>query len=315
MPRNGVGLKCQRQGVRHHPRPYQPKCAGPYTPKYGHGPKPQNPGRDDPRPTVDRIVDVRVRLALSVRRHVRVGITVRHPDPAVLLGVDPLPGRPSLRVGRSRLRRWGWRPRWWCRWRFSRSSWRRRRVGRRLCLGARGRRVVLGRTCWAGDRAQHHDEHDLEALHDSSPFPPVCEHRRTRLVTSRSGGLGESHGCSAGAALRPAARGGGWTGACQPRRHSLEGSEPRIANRSPVIWLVTVCRCRPRAADFGERCRFYEYRCTPCDKVFEELIIRRSDEAAVRCPSCKSDHLARVMSQPAQSKTGGAASRSCGPVG
>ena len=22
----------------------------------------------------------------------------------------------------------------------------------------------------------------------------------------------------------------------------------------------------------------YEYRCTPCDKVFEELIIRRSDE-------------------------------------
>ena len=61
----------------------------------------------------------------------------------------------------------------------------------------------------------------------------------------------------------------------------------------------------------------YEYRCTPCDKVFEELIIRKADEAEVRCPSCRSKSVARVMSQPAQSQRGGggAPTRACGPVG
>jgi putative FmdB family regulatory protein len=64
----------------------------------------------------------------------------------------------------------------------------------------------------------------------------------------------------------------------------------------------------------------YEYRCTPCDEVFEELIVRRSDELFVRCPTCRSTSVARVLSRPAQSRTGGGGGGtppppSCGPVG
>jgi putative FmdB family regulatory protein len=62
----------------------------------------------------------------------------------------------------------------------------------------------------------------------------------------------------------------------------------------------------------------YEYACT-CGKTFEELIIRRSDEADVRCPRCKGSDVERLMSRPAAARTGGpggsAGPGSCGPVG
>ncbi len=65
----------------------------------------------------------------------------------------------------------------------------------------------------------------------------------------------------------------------------------------------------------------YEYACAPCGKMFEELVIRRSDEAEVRCPACGSAEVARRMSRPAAvggSGGGGGPtpfSSSCGPVG
>jgi putative FmdB family regulatory protein len=65
----------------------------------------------------------------------------------------------------------------------------------------------------------------------------------------------------------------------------------------------------------------YEYSCKPCGKVFEELIIRSSDEDEVACPACKSRKVSRLMSRPAASRSGdgGGAparpARGCGPVG
>src|SRR6266568_721925 len=68
-----------------------------------------DPGCDDPGPALRRIVDVLVRLALSTGRHVRVSVAVGYPDPAILLGVDPLARLRGLRVGRLRLGRRGGR--------------------------------------------------------------------------------------------------------------------------------------------------------------------------------------------------------------
>jgi putative FmdB family regulatory protein len=65
----------------------------------------------------------------------------------------------------------------------------------------------------------------------------------------------------------------------------------------------------------------YEYACRPCGKVFEELVIRKSDEAEVACPACKSGEVSRVMSRPAAARSDGGApdtgrpARSCGPIG
>ncbi|HEY6098606.1 MAG TPA: zinc ribbon domain-containing protein [Anaeromyxobacter sp.] len=64
----------------------------------------------------------------------------------------------------------------------------------------------------------------------------------------------------------------------------------------------------------------YEYACAPCGKVFEELILRKSDEDALACPACASTDLSRVMSRPAAARTGaagadGGPAPSCGPVG
>jgi putative FmdB family regulatory protein len=65
----------------------------------------------------------------------------------------------------------------------------------------------------------------------------------------------------------------------------------------------------------------YEYACQDCGKGFEELIMRRSDEAEVACPKCKSRKVARLISAPAAlggGSGGGGASfggGSCGPVG
>lgn len=65
----------------------------------------------------------------------------------------------------------------------------------------------------------------------------------------------------------------------------------------------------------------YEYECRDCDKPFEELILRRSDEDDVRCPKCKGKKVSKRMSRPAAARSGGgdggyaAPSANCGPVG
>ena len=64
----------------------------------------------------------------------------------------------------------------------------------------------------------------------------------------------------------------------------------------------------------------YEYACGPCGKTFEELIVRRSDEAEVKCPSCGNRDVGRQMSRPAAARVsdGGSAAASapaCGPIG
>ncbi len=62
----------------------------------------------------------------------------------------------------------------------------------------------------------------------------------------------------------------------------------------------------------------YEYACTSCDQRFEELIVRSSDEAAVKCPACGARDVARQISRPASTRggpSGGGAPPACGPVG
>jgi len=63
----------------------------------------------------------------------------------------------------------------------------------------------------------------------------------------------------------------------------------------------------------------YEYACARCQKSFEELLVRKADEADVRCPSCKSPKVQRLMSRPAAARMGGGgaprAAPACGPVG
>ncbi len=64
----------------------------------------------------------------------------------------------------------------------------------------------------------------------------------------------------------------------------------------------------------------YEYACAPCGKSFEELVIRKSDEAEVKCPACGSADVARQMSRPAATRGGSGGGEpysapSCGPVG
>lgn len=63
----------------------------------------------------------------------------------------------------------------------------------------------------------------------------------------------------------------------------------------------------------------YEYACAPCKKTFEELVIRKSDEAEVKCPACGARDVSRQMSRPAATRTSGGGSfspaPSCGPVG
>jgi putative FmdB family regulatory protein len=63
----------------------------------------------------------------------------------------------------------------------------------------------------------------------------------------------------------------------------------------------------------------YEYACA-CGKTFEELIVRKSDEAEVACPACRGRRVSRVLSRTASPRTGGGGGGfspgpSCGPVG
>lgn len=63
----------------------------------------------------------------------------------------------------------------------------------------------------------------------------------------------------------------------------------------------------------------YEYVCPACDLTFEALILRRSDEAEVACPTCKAPRVSRVLSRTAAVRSGGGDGGgpppSCGPVG
>lgn len=66
----------------------------------------------------------------------------------------------------------------------------------------------------------------------------------------------------------------------------------------------------------------YEYACPTCSHAFESLVIRKSDEAEIRCPRCDASDVRRQMSAPAAHapSSGGSApaarpARSCGPVG
>jgi putative FmdB family regulatory protein len=61
----------------------------------------------------------------------------------------------------------------------------------------------------------------------------------------------------------------------------------------------------------------YEYACT-CGRQFEELIVRRSDEAEVKCPACGSADVERRTSRTAPGRPAGGGPlppRGCGPVG
>jgi putative FmdB family regulatory protein len=63
----------------------------------------------------------------------------------------------------------------------------------------------------------------------------------------------------------------------------------------------------------------YEYACPTCAVTFEALIIRRSDEAEVECPTCHTRKVRRQLSTTAAVRSGGGgetrAGRSCGPIG
>ena len=63
----------------------------------------------------------------------------------------------------------------------------------------------------------------------------------------------------------------------------------------------------------------YEYACKKCGRVFEEIVVRQSDQAAVRCPACNDRRVDKLISRPAATASGGdggsRAGAGCGPVG
>ena len=52
----------------------------------------------------------------------------------------------------------------------------------------------------------------------------------------------------------------------------------------------------------------YEFRCSSCGHVFEELIFRQSEVAELECPECGAQQVDKLMS----SFSAGSASRSSG---
>jgi putative FmdB family regulatory protein len=58
----------------------------------------------------------------------------------------------------------------------------------------------------------------------------------------------------------------------------------------------------------------YEYRCEPCNEVFEVLVRSASD--VPECPRCRGRELARELSVPAAAQVGGKGSplSVCGPA-
>jgi putative FmdB family regulatory protein len=63
----------------------------------------------------------------------------------------------------------------------------------------------------------------------------------------------------------------------------------------------------------------YEYACPACEASFETIILRRSDEAEVECPTCHTRDVSRQLSRTASIRSsgggGGGSGRDCGPVG
>ncbi len=153
------------------------------------------PRCNHPRPSVDRVVDELVRLTVSAGRHIGVRVSIRHPDPTILGGVDPMPGRSGLEGWSLRL---GWRGRKSLRW------WSRRRL-HWLCAELAGLDSRLGggrhhlcRTvlCRPGRRGKEQRSGQCEGLNEGS-------HGLTPLSgwSSRRASMDEAEpacGCGAG---------------------------------------------------------------------------------------------------------------------
>jgi putative FmdB family regulatory protein len=59
----------------------------------------------------------------------------------------------------------------------------------------------------------------------------------------------------------------------------------------------------------------YEFRCTDCGHVFEELVMRSSDQEDLACPRCTGKSVERILSACAAGAGGGAAGAACAPRG
>jgi putative FmdB family regulatory protein len=62
----------------------------------------------------------------------------------------------------------------------------------------------------------------------------------------------------------------------------------------------------------------YEFRCTGCGHVFEELILRRGDLEEVVCPACQAKETEQLLSSFASGTSssdggGGSGQRRCSP--
>jgi hypothetical protein len=66
------------------------KAEGASDTKVGIGPPTPDPGRSQPRPAIAGVVDIGIGRSVIGRSFVGVLISVGHPNPPVLLGVDPL---------------------------------------------------------------------------------------------------------------------------------------------------------------------------------------------------------------------------------
>ncbi len=152
------------------------------------------PRCNHPRPSVGRVVDELVRLTESAGRHVGVRVSIRHPDPTILGGVDPLPGRSGLGGWSLSL---GWRGRKSLRWCRGRLRWLRAELA---CPDSRlgGDRQYRCRTilCRPGRRGRKEQrpgqeeglEESSHGLTPASVEQPACQRGRG-LATMPADGL------------------------------------------------------------------------------------------------------------------------------
>jgi putative FmdB family regulatory protein len=65
----------------------------------------------------------------------------------------------------------------------------------------------------------------------------------------------------------------------------------------------------------------FEFRCTKCGNVFEQILLKSEDRVEMKCPECKSDTLERVVSRASHVMARGSGeqpkitARSCGSGG
>ena len=60
----------------------------------------------------------------------------------------------------------------------------------------------------------------------------------------------------------------------------------------------------------------YEYQCRTCDEIFEELVLRKSDEDELACPRCGEPHPPRILSATVSRSSGsGGGAAACVPRG